>query len=302
MVSGPVRTMQRRARPAQHPAENIDARRQPVALVRPDLARRAQGQHQEVLRRGPFVHHRRAVGLGHPAGQHVRAKALRQPDLVPRQGTHRRVEDEGRLVAGRRGDRDRVQSHPRLRPERRRDQQPPNRHRDADHVVRQRELRVVGRRPDVRALRREHRPHAAVAGLLDRDLHRLRPDREAQPAVRIHHRRGRVVARQRHLRRRVNRAVPEAGDVVGHHVADAVRVDPAVVGVHQAIHRPPHVVVGHAELAEDVADGSAHHRRLHSHGDVVGHTELFQHGWSFRVLPGSRPACATARSRRAPAD
>ena len=76
------------------------------------------------------------------------------------------------------------------------------------------------------------------------------PIRQPQAPVRIHHRGGRVVVDHPHLRGRVDRPAAQAGDVVRHHVADAVRVDPAVVGVHQAIHRPAHVLLGHAELAK----------------------------------------------------
>ena len=76
-----------------------------------------------------------------------------------------------------------------------------------------------------------HRNHAdaVLLGLVDRQLHALWPDRQPQPQPTVHHRGGRGLLEDLHVRLRVDDANVEPVAVDRLQTADAVGVDAAFV-------------------------------------------------------------------------
>ena len=155
-----------------------------------------------------------------------------QIGLASRADAGRHVEDERRLVAGRRRDRDRVGA------ERRSDAAGLSGlwvgvgHRDADHAARRCHARVVGGDAEVARVGHRDDPGAGLFGLADRDLHRPGRHDDAHAAVAVVER-GRVPLGDDPVARpRVDPAAAEAGDVAGvaGQPGDAVGIDPGQVG------------------------------------------------------------------------
>ena len=287
VVGDVVLVQEARPGPRQQSAQDVDHDRQAVALVRADLARAPEWQHQKALGNGRLVHDRRPVELRDPAGGYGGSQTPGDPDLVQCHRAHRGVEDEGSLVAGRRCDADRVETDHRLGSEGRSHRQAAHGHGHADHVAIERPDRVIGRGAEVPAVRDGHGSHTAGLRLVQGQIHGLRPDRQAQTAIAVHRRHGGCFAEDLPDGCGVDPSVLQPGDVARHHVADAVRIDSPQVRVDQGIRAAPGVVFGHTQALEHPFDRHAHIGGRHANGDVFGNLEAIEHrrlscSWQWR--------------------
>ena len=215
--------------------EDVDAHGEAVALVGADLTGAAERQHEEFFGDRLGLHDRGAVGHGDPAGQQVFAEALGEADLVAGDAGHGGVEDEGRFLAGGRGDRERVEADHRLGAVGGGDHQAADGHGEADHVVGDGHGRVVGGGAEVASVVGDDGGDAHLLRLVDGELHGLGADGEAEAAVAVDRGGGWGVALELPLGGGIDVAALQAGDVGAHHVGDAVRVDAAEVGVEQGV-------------------------------------------------------------------
>ena len=254
-------------RPREHGAENVHRHRKPVALVRARLARRAERQKQEVVRDGGALHNRRSVRRADDARRQQRARPPRVPNFVDGNDARGHIEHPRRLLERGGGDGDRVGAEARNPPERRERVGAGGRHAHADHIALQRQHRVVGRHADVPAVEHRHDADAAGARLLHRDLHRLRSDDHAEPAVAVNVRRRGALADDPPVGSRVLDAVGIAIQVDAEHIGDAVAVHAAQVGRHEHVGGEPSVGGGNALLFNEGGGRGA--QRLGGNADGV---------------------------------
>ena len=266
-----------RAGGAQHAGDDFADHRQRVTFLRTAFAGGAERQHHVLLRQRRLFHDRVALVVGNPPRQDGLPQPPRQAQLVARHHAGGGVVHERRIAPRRRRERHGVEPQQRLRAV-------GGHHGHAagggglpEHGVLQRHVGVVGAGAEVAAVHDRHRADAILGGAPDRLLHCRRRDYHAVTAVAVDHAGGLVVARHAPARRRVDGAAVEPAQVGAEHVAHAVGIDAAQVGVQQHVCGLARVSLRHACLLQELLGGPAHLRGRNADRDLLGNLEFFQH-------------------------
>ena len=237
-IVGCARLARRRERAAgQGRAEDLDEKREAIALVAAHLARAAD-RVQPALRplhrvkhRLGGVGHRRAVAVDHPARRDIPAVERIDFDLVRGDDARRDVEEHRRIAPGGCGEGERIGAEHRLGAEGRDQRGGARRGRDEpDHAALRRHRGIDAGGTEM--MRVEHRDdrEPVCRRLVEGKAHGEDRDRMAEPAIGVDQRHDRGVPYDLRARRRVE--LPLLADhVVERQHRDAVRIDAAEIGV-----------------------------------------------------------------------
>jgi hypothetical protein len=199
-----------------------------------------------------------------------------QPDLVARDRRGGRVEEHRRLLAGGRGDGDRVGAEHGLGGEGGNHCQAGAGEADADHVLLGGPHGVVADGAEVPAVAHGHDADADAARLVDGQPHRPRTHDDAEPPLGVDDGRARCLAQHPPARTRIELAGLVVAHVGPQHVGDAVRLHAAQVCHDQHVGSVGGVLGGDAKLLKDVADGLPQCRLPDQHLVLLGHLEAIQ--------------------------
>ena len=266
-------------RTRQHRPQHLRHQRKPVALVRTHLAR--SPQRQVPVFASPahirLLHDRRTVRLRNPARQQARANPARQSQLVPGNIGCRCIKQERRFGRGRCGNRNRIGAKPPNRAECRHNLRAACGCHKADHILFRRQHRVVTDAARMSCVEHRDHAHAHIARLVNRHLHRLRPQNDRKPLVRIHHRsRGRL-ADDPPVRLRIQTALVVLLHIGAKHIGHAVRLHTAQVGHRQRIRADRSVLFAHTHLLEHRRHGLPQRVFRHPHLVFSRYFESFKH-------------------------
>ena len=204
-----------------------------------------------------------------PAREERRAHAHGQPDLVARDGRGGRVEEHGRLVTGRRGQRDGIGAEERLGREGGHHVQAGRGEAHAHHVLHGRLHGEMADGAEVPAVAHGDHPHPDGLRLVDGQPHRLRPHDDAEALLGVDHRGGGRLALDPPARLGVELARLVVADIGAQHVRHAVRLHAPEVGHGQHVRRLRRVFLAHPQLLEDLRHRTAQ-RRFRDQDLVLG--------------------------------